>query len=630
MVKSIIKNIIYKLFAKNYIDIIDIIKDYDYISFDVFDTLIKRNIYKPSNIFDIIERKTNIINFKEKRIKAESIARNKSKYEEITLKDIYNELDIENKKDIYNLEIEMELSFCTTNKKMAEIYNYCLENNKKIFITSDMYLPKDVVEKILKSNGYTKYDKLYLSNEYKLTKSSGNLFKKLLEEEKISTDKLVHIGDTIKSDYLSCKKLNIKSILIKRNINNTLFTSKKNKNLDYNILSSFINNHINPEWNEYEKFGYEVLGPILYSFTTWLHTKIKEDKIDKIYFLARDAKLIMDSYILKYKDKIPLYYIYTSRKASILSNLINIKDYDDIINRTKSLYTKVSTIKDMLHIFEIDLQLPYQNKNLKNLTKKEKEDLFNNIKVILEEKGQLQHEYLNRYLKQNNFNGNIAIADIGWSGTIQYNFQKYIIDENTKLFGYYYGIFNTSQNKEYEKLNRKGFLFDKNNMDYQSIINLNLGLFELMFLSTDASTKAYQLNKNLVEPLFSKKTNIDNKYLKNIIDLQECAKKYIIDVVNCRSTEMDILSKETSFINYCDVTLKPKLKTIKMFKNIEFQNVYTKKLIEHNSFLYYVFHPRKFYKDFGNSTCKIMFMKDVFKIPLPYYKILKQLYVKTR
>ena len=67
-----------------------------------------------------------------------------------------------------------------------------------------------------------------------------------------------------------------------------------------------------------------------------------------------------------------------------------------------------------------------------------------------------------------------------------------------------------------------------------------------------------------------------------------------------------------------------------MFKNIEFQNVYTKKLIEHNSFLYYVFHPYKFYKDFRDTTCKIMFMKDVFKIPLPYYKILKKLYIKTR
>ena len=251
MVKKIIKKITYKLFAKDYDELYNIIDKYDYVSFDVFDTLIKRNVYNPSNIFDIIERKTNINRFREKRIKAENIARIKSKYEEITLKDIYNELDIQNKQKVYNLELETELNFCTTNKEMLKVYNYCLENHKKIFITSDMYLPKNIVEKILKNNGYKKYDKLYLSNEYKLTKHSGNLFKKLLEQENISNDKLIHIGDTIKSDYLSCKKLNIKAILIKRNINNTLFTSKKNKSLDYNILSSFINNNINPGWNEY-------------------------------------------------------------------------------------------------------------------------------------------------------------------------------------------------------------------------------------------------------------------------------------------------------------------------------------------------------------------------------------------
>ena len=38
-VKSIIKKIIYKLFSKEYKDLYKELKDFDYISFDIFDTL---------------------------------------------------------------------------------------------------------------------------------------------------------------------------------------------------------------------------------------------------------------------------------------------------------------------------------------------------------------------------------------------------------------------------------------------------------------------------------------------------------------------------------------------------------------------------------------------------------------
>ena len=107
-----------------------------------------------------------------------------------------------------------------------------------------MYLPRKTVEEILKKNGYQNYQKIYLSNEKRLTKHTGNLFKCLIKEQNINKSKLVHIGDSLKGDFLSPKKLNIKAGLIPRNVNNCIFTSKKNKTLEYGILSSFINNNI--------------------------------------------------------------------------------------------------------------------------------------------------------------------------------------------------------------------------------------------------------------------------------------------------------------------------------------------------------------------------------------------------
>ena len=95
--KKFIKDIFYWIFATN-CDDIDIDR-YDVVSFDIFDTLIKRNLKCPEDIFDLVEQHYNlkhshpIENFKSNRIIAEQIARKSCLKEEVTLKEIYCQLD---------------------------------------------------------------------------------------------------------------------------------------------------------------------------------------------------------------------------------------------------------------------------------------------------------------------------------------------------------------------------------------------------------------------------------------------------------------------------------------------------------------------------------------------------------
>ena len=630
--KKAIKKILYKLFSKEYKDIYKEIENYKYISFDIFDTLIKRNVEKPTDIFELIPKRYNkeLKNFKEKRINAEHIARKQSKFEDVTLEEIYDCLEYpkKEKKELINIEIELEKEYCTTNKEMLELYNYLIEKNKKIYLTSDMYLSKETIKDILKSNGYSNYKKIYLSSDKRFSKKSGNLFKSLLKEEKISNKQLIHIGDNFIGDYLSPKKLNIKAILIKTKVENTLFESKNNKTLEYNILSSFINNNIDYKADEYFKFGYEVLGPILYSFTSWLHERIKEDKIDKIYFLARDAKIIMEIYKEQFKKELPIFYIKASRKSVTLANLNNLIDFNDMYNRVKSLLIKVATVGDLIKVLGLGtIECPYKDKIVLSLKENEKEEIFNVLQSSLEEISFDQHNYLKRYLEQNDFFGNIAIVDIGWYGTIQYYFRKYVQNNDTNLFGYYYGVYYSKTFEEYENLNRKGFLIDgKNDYEYQIITLFGIGIFEAMFLSTDSSTIGYKEINGKIEPQYGKKSA---ENLICITNIQNGAKKFVRDVTNSNIKE-NIFNKHTYFENYKNLIINPTIKNIKIFKNIEFQNLGKKKLIDNKSLLYYLFHPRKLFLDFMNSYCKVMFMKNVFKINLPYYKILKKLYIKVK
>lgn len=78
---------------------------------------------------------------------------------------------------------------------------------KKVIFTSDMYLPKDVIQKILDKNGYVQNDKLYLSSEIKLTKARGALYKYVLDDMKLAEKELLHIGDNFQSDVESPKNL---------------------------------------------------------------------------------------------------------------------------------------------------------------------------------------------------------------------------------------------------------------------------------------------------------------------------------------------------------------------------------------------------------------------------------------
>lgn len=86
-----IQRIIEKADVKHPVDadkILKEIKNYDIVSFDIFDTLLKRNVKEPTDVFSYMEKKYQINGFREKRIEAEKAARKKKNGLEISLEPI--------------------------------------------------------------------------------------------------------------------------------------------------------------------------------------------------------------------------------------------------------------------------------------------------------------------------------------------------------------------------------------------------------------------------------------------------------------------------------------------------------------------------------------------------------------
>lgn len=193
------------------------------VSFDIFDTLVKRNVLKPDDIHYLVQARfyeqtgIEIKEYSEDRIRAEKLARDKINAEEITLKEIFGfitNIPEGQKELLQNLEEAIELENCYPNIKMKKVYERAASGQKHIVITSDMYLDESIIKKILYKCGYTGYEKLYLSSVYKLSKATGSIFEIIKKDYADYYGAILHIGDNVRGDYFSPKSRKISALLI--------------------------------------------------------------------------------------------------------------------------------------------------------------------------------------------------------------------------------------------------------------------------------------------------------------------------------------------------------------------------------------------------------------------------------
>lgn len=227
--KNKLKKIFRKIFGKNIVKIKKIIdkNEFQIISFDIFDTLIFRDTGKPESIFALVNdriRQMNIglNNFVRIRIEVEKYLRKRKYPYEITIDDIYDEIRIQNNLSaetaelIKEIEIQEECDHCVAQDNgLLEIYNIMCNLGVKVILTSDMYLPIDVIKKILKKNKICNYSRIFLSSQCKNTKKSGLLFQHILLQEQIEAKKVIHIGDNPLGDYLRARQYGLRAVLWK-------------------------------------------------------------------------------------------------------------------------------------------------------------------------------------------------------------------------------------------------------------------------------------------------------------------------------------------------------------------------------------------------------------------------------
>ena len=628
--------------------LIRLIDSYDVISFDIFDTLLKRDVMEPKDVFRLMAVTKPALgkDFAQRRVLAESAARDAKQGQEVTLSEIYQqmeELTDEQRNAFMQLELHTEEQVLGKNIPMMQVYQACLRKGKTVLITSDMYLPVSFIEHVLEKNGVSGYHQLYLSSDRMCTKQDGSLFSLILQEQKCQPARVLHIGDSRYSDYHTPRKLGLGAYWIPKNLVNTerLDLTRSGK-LSLSVLNAAVNNRVPRFQDWYEAFGYDSFGLLLYGFSNWLYRELKEKNIQKVYFFSRDGYIMKQAFDLLYQDtSLQTYYLEVSRRSLRVPVLWMDPSFDTILSMiSPSKLISLRTIFDgvgldienhqsLIAAYGFDMATTFDRKTIRDQAPLK--ELYRQLIPEIERVSKGEYEMLRHYLDQNEIGGTFAIVDIGWSGGMQRYLSQTLdkLEIRHEIYGYYIGIADYfKRNTEVvPDLNLNGYLFDfmhhENETDKR---NSFVGLFESLFLEQGGSVKQYQPAEDGTvcavrypyEYLVNGKPTAE---LKRIQKLQAGALRFIRDVSALPYLRCFRYTADELFYGIHKTGCTPSMVDVNHFGDFRFMDEgETTCLAAPKGMEQYLAHPAMLKHDFLGSRWKIGFMKRLFKAKAPYEK----------
>ncbi len=447
------------------------LKNYDRITFDIFDTLITRKVYQPSDSFKIIANKIKkksieLDNYCELRKEAELMVRKKKNFQgDCNIHEIYEEfqqltnLSNQDVQWIKETEIQTEIDLAIPRYEMLELYYQLLEQGKEIILISDMYFTREILEKILSKCGYERYSDLLVSSEIGYRKDNGTMWDYFFE--KYPSDSTIHIGDNEEADvHQVIRRYKPAFHIMKGTKLNQLMRyqyvqDSDSLNLAESVaMGSILNRSIcnspfamndienHAMINSYYDFGYAVLGPIIFKYMAWIVKMAQTSKTGEILlFSAREGYYLQKLYHI-FKEKLNIlqevedHYLYISRRAITVMSIETLEDAKQIL---QPLY--FGSMRELLYY-----RFNYKENNFKDEIISLPKDmdkvmaiLEENFDIILKNAKEEKEKYLKYIdsLKIDFAHKEVSMLDLGYSGTAQYYFSKLL---HQKVSGKYFVV----------------------------------------------------------------------------------------------------------------------------------------------------------------------------------------------
>ena len=325
---------------------------HDVISFDVFDTLVMRRVLHPKDVFSLVEQELRDagqdIPFHAWRVAAEqAITVHGVHYP--TLDEIYAELqkshglpDVQ-REELCQCELAMEQRCLCARADMVGALRYAVEQGKRVFLTTDMYLERERLEALLQPLGIEGYEDVLISSACDCSKSDGRLFDVL--REKAQGASIVHIGDNRSCDIEQAEARGLDAFYVMAAeellINSSLaqLATQAETLSDRTLLGVILSHIFNSPFalaatkgkfaiRDARTMGQACFAGITMCYLAWMSQIVRKDPEAIVLFVSRDGYYLSRQYdILREKDSgkgLPENtYFYTSRDVATIASLLD-------------------------------------------------------------------------------------------------------------------------------------------------------------------------------------------------------------------------------------------------------------------------------------------------------------------
>ncbi|MDE5718697.1 MAG: hypothetical protein K2I53_13990 [Lachnospiraceae bacterium] len=314
----------------------------DAVSFDLFDTLIMRQVLFSEDVFDLVDDRLRqhgimIDDFAARRMASE---KELSKERAPRLTEIYSHMkqachipEIE-PEQIAVLEWEIDCGLVIPRREVCRLLSDLEARGKKVYIVTDSYYNKKQIVRILKKCGITHYTDIFVSCEYGVGKTQG-----LFREFKEMTDawSYLHIGDDVTADVEGAEKNGIMACRIYSGMDflehaGYMGLWDYTQHLSDRIrIGMFVANVFNSPF-QFEAeghrigvhtaydIGYVFFAPMICDFVLWFREQAEKYQLENILFCARDGYLVKQLYD-ELCNRISSTYFLTSRMAAIRAGM---------------------------------------------------------------------------------------------------------------------------------------------------------------------------------------------------------------------------------------------------------------------------------------------------------------------
>lgn len=603
---------------QNIADIDNFVKNYQVVSFDIFDTLLFRNVPKPTDVFIVAQelaasKGVSVEDFLGLRIRAEKqAAEKKLPNTDTTLDSIYSELPLGagEREILKSCELEAESHLLVANAPMIQLANRLKDAGKTVIAVSDMYLDGIFLQQVLEKNGFTP-DKLYVSSEVGLRKSRGELFDHVLRDLNIDSKHMVHVGDNRLSDGVMPNRYGVDSVFYSANSCSHLTGTPSNAS--ELVMHTLASKTYKRENISFESVGYSFLGPLLVGMCQWIHDEHNARPDWNIHFLARDGYVVHGAYSIMYPQE-NARYSYVSRRSltvPLLSNAHSFKEVIELVPYIKRRET-IGSLFEKIGLEGEDLIEPMKEKYGNDISRVDLlagkyDDMFQVIEEQMHANAEEEKACMEGYLSQE-FEGNSVFVDIGWYGTIQSCLQR---ATQTNSIGLYLGLLR--HEPEYCLGEAKGYAYDYVNgdeFDSSLVFSFN-GLAETFFTAPHGSVKRYEeLADGTYGPVFADK-EIENE--EAVLQIHNAALSFVHDYVSV-TAELPLNSVRSSyaFANLERLLTMPTKREVGLLGNLWFYDASYDPLVCFEGKASYFKNPKKAAGDFLRSNWKAGFLAKLF------------------